>query len=134
MRVERHAQGKFYTIQCPEGTRIERRSEEPAEGEAVSHEYLVVPSNGKEVRIPADPPELLPLLAESGKFGITLMGEPVPDMRLAGVSCPGCGESDVNWLQVEDGPETVHCDHCGADFTLPVPTTSPVPLSDVPGR
>ena len=92
MRVRHHAQGKFYTIECPEGTRIVRRSEQPADGEAVPHDHLVVPLNGKEVRIPADPPELLPLLAESGKFGITLVGEPVPDMRLAGVVCPGCGE------------------------------------------
>jgi hypothetical protein len=122
MRVRHHAQGKFYTIQCPEGTRIERRSEEPADGEAVSHEYLVVPSNGKEVRIPADPPELLPLLAESGKFGITLVGEPEPDVRLAGTSCPRCAETDVNWLQLREGSESAHCDRCGADFSLPVPT------------
>ena len=92
MRVRHHAQGKFYTIECPEGTRVVRRSEQPADGEAVPHDHLVVPLNGKEVRIPADPPELLPLLAESGKFGITLVGEPVPDMRLAGVVCPECGQ------------------------------------------
>ena len=74
------------------------------------------------------------MLAESGKFGITLVGEPVPDMRLAGVSCPGCGETDVNWLQVEDGSETVHCDRCGVDFALPMPSTTPVPISDGTGR
>ena len=62
--------------------------------------------NGKEIRIPADPPELLPLLAESGNFGVSLVGEPEPDVRLAGVSCPGCGEADdVTWLQLADGSE-----------------------------
>ena len=63
-----------------------------------------------------------------------LTGEPEPDMRLAGVSAPVCGESDVNWLQVQEGSDTVHCDHCGADFTLPVPITTPVPISDGSGR
>ena len=126
MRVRHHAQGKFYTIECPEGTRVVRRSEQPADGEAVPHDHLVVPLNGKEVRIPADPPELLPLLAESGNFGITLVGEPVPDMRLAGVVCPECGETDVNWLQLREGSESVHCDRCGADFALPVPTVGHV--------
>src|SRR4051812_16329292 len=100
MRLKHHAQGKFYTIECPVGTRIERHSDLAADGEAVPHDHLVLPINGKEVRIPADPPELLPLLAETGKFGITLIREPVPEIRLAGTSCPGCGESDVNWLQV----------------------------------
>jgi transcription elongation factor Elf1 len=57
-------------------------------------------------------------------------GEPEPDMRLAGVSCPGCGESDVNWLQVQEGSDSIHCDHCGADFTLPVPIATLVPISD----
>ncbi len=122
MRVRHHAQGKFYTIECPEGTRIDRHSEQPVDGEAVPHDHLVVPLNGKEVRIPADPPELLPLLAESGKFGVALVGEPVPDVRLAGVVCPECSETDVNWLQMREGSESAHCDRCGADFALPVPT------------
>ena len=52
------------------------------------HDHLVVPLNGKEIRIPADPPELLPLLAESGNFGVSLVGEPEPDVRLEGVVMP----------------------------------------------
>jgi hypothetical protein len=134
MRVKHHAQGKFYTIECPEGTRLVRHSEPSADGEAVPHDHLVVPLNGKQVRIPADPPELLPLLAESGNFGITVVGEPEPDVRLEGATCPDCGETDSNWLQVEDGSETVHCDSCGADFALPVPIATPIPISDRPGR
>src|SRR3954452_6524733 len=110
MRVRHHAQGKFYTIDCPQGTRIVRLSDRPAGGEAVLHDHLIVPLNGKEVRIPASPPELLPLLAESGHFGVSLVGEPEADERLAGVSCPGCGERDVNWLRVEDGSESARCD------------------------
>jgi hypothetical protein len=71
MRVKHHAQGKFYVIECPEGTRLVRRT---SGGEAVPCDYLIVPLNGKDVRIPADSPELLPMLAESGNFGITLVG------------------------------------------------------------
>src|SRR5215210_5644652 len=107
MRVRHHAQGKFYTIECPEGTRIERRSEEPVDGEAVLHDHLVVPLNGKEVRIPADPPELLPLLAETGNVGVTLVGEPEPDVSLAGVICPECGEADATWLQLGSDSEAI---------------------------
>ena len=46
MRVKHQAQGKFYTIECPEGTRLVRRPQQPA------NDHLVVPLNGKEVRIP----------------------------------------------------------------------------------
>jgi hypothetical protein len=129
MRVKHYAQGKIFTIECPEGTRIVRRSEQPAEGGAVQHDDLVVPLNGREIRIPAEPPELLPMLADSGNFGVSLVGEPEPDVRLAGVSCPGRGESDVNWLQDRDGSEVVHCDYCGVDFDLPVPTITQVTTS-----
>jgi Zn ribbon nucleic-acid-binding protein len=134
MRVKHYANGKFYTIDCPEGTRVVRRSEQPADGGAVLHDHLLVPLNAKHVRIPADPPDLLPLLAESGNFVVTLVGEPEPDERLAGASCPGCGENDVNWLQVQDSSETVHCDYCGADFALPVPTVAQVSTSHRAGR
>ena len=126
MRVKHYAQGKFYVIQCPEGTRVVHCSDLSADGEAVPHDHLVVPLNGKEVRIPADPPELLPLLAETGKFGIALIEEPVPDMRLAGLSCPGCAEKDVTWLQLGAESEAVHCDRCGAEFALPVTAVFPV--------
>src|SRR4051794_30663725 len=98
MRVKHYAQGKFYTIECPVGTKVVRRFGKPTDGEVAFHDHLIVPLNGKEVRIPANPPELLPLLAESGNFGVTLVGEPEPEVRLAGLSCPECGEDDVNWL------------------------------------
>ena len=39
---------------------------------------------------------------------------------------------DVNWLQVEDGSETVHCDHCGADFTLPGAAAAPARSQTAP--
>ena len=117
MQVKHHAQGKFYVIECPEGTRLVRRSEDPA---AEPCDHLVVPLNGEEVRIPADPPELLPLLAESGNFGISPVGEPVPDVNLAGVVCPKCGEDDVNWLQLMDNQKAVHCDRCGTEFGVAV--------------
>lgn len=96
MRVRHYSQGKFYEIDCPEGTRLVRRSERPTDGETTLHDLLVVPLKGKEVRIPSDPPELLPMLAESGNFGLALVGEPEPDLRLSGVACPNCGEVDVN--------------------------------------
>ena len=121
MRLKCHAQGKFYTIQCPEGTEVVRRSG--------SDDYLIVPLNGKAIRIPADPPELLPLLAETGNFGVSLVGEPVPEMSLAGVSCPECGESDVAWLQLDHGTESVHCDRCGTDYELTIGDIKPVPAS-----
>jgi ribosomal protein S27E len=126
MRVKHYAQGKFYTIECPEGTRVVRRTERPADGEAVPHDHLIVPLNGKEIRISADPPELLPMLAETGNFGVTLVGDLVPEGRLAGVACPKCGETDVTWLQLGDASETVHCDDCGADFALPVRPITPL--------
>jgi ribosomal protein S27E len=128
MRIKCHAQGKFYTIQCPQGTRMVRGKDRPG-GKVAEHDHLIVPLNGKEVRIPADPPELLPLLAESGNFGVSLVGEPEPDARLVGASCPGCGETDVNWLQLRESSETVHCDRCGADFVLVVPIPAPIRVS-----
>jgi hypothetical protein len=85
---------------------------------ADSHDILVVPFRGQEIAIPTDPPELLPLLAESGRCGLSLVGEPVPDVNLAGVICPDCNEDDVSWLSVEDGSQIAHCDYCGSDFGL----------------
>lgn len=118
MRVGHYAQGKFYEIDCPEGTRVVRRREWPTDGETTLHDLLVVPLNGKEVRIPSDPPELLPMLAESGNFGISLVGLPEPDGSMVGVVCPECGRDDVTWLQLRDD-ETVRCDACGGEFALP---------------
>jgi hypothetical protein len=97
MRIRHHAQGKFYTIECPEGTRVVRRSDQPNDGPSAPHDLLIVPFNGEEIRIPANPPELLPLLAETGNFGVSLIGEPEPDMRLAGVSCPEYNAAEKGW-------------------------------------
>src|SRR4051794_14779201 len=113
MRIRHYAEGRFYTIDCPEGTEVVRL--------AGPDDHLVVPLRGQAIRIPADPPGLLPLLAESGNFGVSLAGEPVPDVWLAGSICPRCGEVDVAWLQVRDDPGTIHCDSCGAGFALTAP-------------
>lgn len=129
MRLRCHAKGKFYSIECREGTRLVRASD-ALDGEVAEHDHLIVPLNGKVIRIPAEPPELLPLLAETGSFGVTLVGEPEPDVRLEGVVCTGCGQSDVTWLQLWDDSEAIHCDHCGADFGLPIRPITPVPASD----
>lgn len=119
MWVRCHAQGKFYTILGPEGTRLVRGKGRPG-GKVAEHDHLIVPLRGKTIRIPTDPPELLPLLAESGNFGVLMVGEAEPDVSLADASCPCCSEADVNWLQLSDGTEFVHCDRCGADFALPM--------------
>lgn len=132
MRIKHYAEGKFHTIECPEGSRVVRRSELPADGGAIQTDALVVPLNGKEVRIPADPPGLLPMLAESGNFGVSLVGEPEPHLSLAGAICPGCGEADVSWLVVGDGAEAVHCDHCGADFVPGARPATHLPVSRIP--
>jgi hypothetical protein len=120
MLVRHHAQGKFYTIECPEGTRAVRRSG----GGPDLIDHLLVPLDGEMVRMPADPPELLPMLAETGNFGVRLAGDPVPDVWLAGAVCPGCGTGDVAWLQAEYPSGAVHCDYCGADFALPAEVES----------
>jgi hypothetical protein len=129
MRIKHYAQGKFYTIECPVGTRMVRRSDLPIEGQAGPHDILIVPLKGRVIRIPADPPGLLPLLAESGNFGVSLVGKPEADERMEGASCPGCGEADVTWLQLDDVSESAHCDRCGADFALPIRHVMPIPAS-----
>jgi hypothetical protein len=113
MRIKHFSKGKFYVIQCPRGTRVVRCWGHPG-----GQDHLVVPFEGRKIRIPADPPELLPLLAESGRCGLSLIGDSEPEMRLAGAACPNCGEDDANWLSVEDGSETAHCDRRGSDFGL----------------
>jgi uncharacterized metal-binding protein (TIGR02443 family) len=118
MRIKHFSKGKFYLIQCPQGSRVIRCSAQPALVEPDGHDLLMVPFQGREIRIPADPAELLPLLAESGRCGLSLIGDPEPGMILAGAACPNCGEDDVNWLSVEDDSDQVHCDRCGSDFGL----------------
>ena len=88
MRIRHHSKGKFHLIECPDGTRVVRPRRQ------VSQDHLVVPFEGEEITIPADLDELLPMLAESGLCDLTLVGEPVPDVYLAGVICPKCGEDD----------------------------------------
>ena len=117
MQVRVHSKGKFYLIRCPDGTRVVR-DVQPVSAAADSHDRLIVPFEGREIAIPADPPELLPLLAESGRFGISLVGEPMPDVNLVGAVCPNCNEDDVSWLSVDDESTIAHCDYCGSDFGL----------------
>jgi Zn ribbon nucleic-acid-binding protein len=119
MRIKHFSKGKFHLIQCPPGTRVIRCWEQPALVDAGGHDLLLVPFEGREIRIPADPSDLLPLLAESGLYGLSLIGGPEPAMTLVGATCPNCGEADVDWLSVEDGDEMAHCDRCGGDFGLP---------------
>src|SRR4051812_48359832 len=130
MRIRHFAQGKSYTIECPDGTRVVRNSTFRASGKPGPCDGIVVPFGGREIPIPADPPELLPLLAESGRCGLAMVGEPEPDVRLAGRSCPDCGEMDVSWLQLRDDSEAVHCDRCGAEFALPVPSDARATVVD----
>jgi hypothetical protein len=83
VRIRHFSKGRFYLIQCPRGTRVVR-----CWGHPEAHDLLVVPFEGREIRIPADPSELLPLLAESGRCGLLLIGDPEREMRLAGVPAP----------------------------------------------
>jgi hypothetical protein len=98
MRVRVHSKGRFYLIECPDGIRVVRCATQSVAGSTDSHDILVVPFKSEELEIPSDPPALLPLLAESGRCGLSLVGEPVPDVNLAGAVCPSCNEDDVNWL------------------------------------
>jgi hypothetical protein len=132
MRIKHFSKGKFYLIECPPGTRVIRCWGRSDMVEPVGHDLLMVPFEGREVRIPANPPELLPLLAESGLYGLSLIGGPEPAMMLAGAACPNCGEDDVDWLSVEDGSETAHCDRCGGDFGLPDESGSHASSSRLP--
>ncbi len=116
MLVKHHARGKFYLIACPEGSRVVRRSDQVACDGGPLPDLIVVPFEGGEVAIPADSPELLPLLAESGRCGLALVGEPRPDASLAEAACPWCGERDVDWLSAEDDAGRIRCERCGGGF------------------
>jgi hypothetical protein len=125
MRIKHFSKGKFYLIGCPPGTRVIRYWGPAALVDRGEHDLLVVPFEDREIRIPADPSELLPLLADSGRCGLSLISGPEPAMLLAGAVCPNCGEDDVGWLSVEDGDETAHCDRCGGYFGLEDRSDSP---------
>src|SRR4051794_13447320 len=112
MRIRHFSKGKWYEIECPEGSRVERGSDRPVPGGVPLADRLIVAWEGQEIPIPAEPEELLPLLAEAGRCGLVLCGEPEPGLVLTGVSCPGCGEGNVHWLAVEQGSQIVHCDAC----------------------
>jgi hypothetical protein len=118
MRVRVYSKGKFFLIECPDGTRVVRFAVDSGSDGADSHDRLLVPFDGRAIPIPADPPELLPLLADAGRFGLSVVGELVPDVNLAGAICPSCNEDDVSWLSVEDSSNVAHCDNCGCDFGL----------------
>jgi hypothetical protein len=117
MRIRFYSKGKFYLIECPGGTRVVR-AVRSVPAQADSHDRLIVPLDGRELAIPADPPKLLPLPAEGGHCGLALVGEPVPDVSLVGKACPTCDEDDVSWLSVEDGSNVAHSDNCGREFGL----------------
>ena len=57
MLVKYHAQGKFYLIACPEGSRITRRSERIDRCGGFLPDLILVPFRGKEIPVPADPAE-----------------------------------------------------------------------------
>jgi hypothetical protein len=116
MIVKHYAQGKYYLIACPNGSRLVHRSEQIAPDGHFLADLLVVPFGDKEIAIPVEPPGLLPLLAESGRCGLSLVGEPRPDMSLEGASCPSCGQSDVSWLSAAGDTGRIHCDSCGSSF------------------
>jgi ribosomal protein S27E len=116
MQIRHYSKGKFYLIECPEGTTVVRCLAPTVPGEAGSRDQLVVPFRGEAIVIPADPPDLLPLLAESGQCALSLVGEPTPNVNLAGVVCPNCDEEDVSWLSVDDDSRVAHCDYCGLEF------------------
>src|SRR5689334_15855710 len=100
MRIKHFSKGKFYLIKCPGSTRVIRCWGQPALLDPGEHDLLIVPFEGREIRIPADPSELLPMLAEAGLCGLSLIGGPEPAMRLAGAACSNCGEDDMDWLSV----------------------------------
>ena len=116
MFVNYYAGGKFYLISCPEESSIIRRSDAIVPGGRALPDLIIVPFGGRDIRIPTEPPELLPLLAETGRCGLSLVGEPRPDVYLEGAICPGCGESDVNWLCTEDDTGRIHCENCDGSF------------------
>ena len=118
MRIRVYSRGKFYLIECPDGTRVVRCAVHALSAESDSHDHQIVPFRGQELTILADPPELLPLLANAGQYGLSLVGEPVPDVNLAGAICPSCNEDDARWLSVEDDSNIAHCNNCGWDFGL----------------
>src|ERR1017187_8741110 len=66
MRIRHYSKGKFYLIECPDGTRVVR-AVQSSSAQAGSHDRLIVPFEGREIAIPADPLELMPLLAEAGR-------------------------------------------------------------------
>jgi hypothetical protein len=120
MLLKHHAQGKFYLIACPEASRLVLRSHRCDCHGNFLPDLIIVPHAGREIPIRADPPALLPLLAEAGQYGLSLVGPPRPDATLTGACCPRCGESDVAWLSIADGAGPIHCDSCGADFGPPI--------------
>ncbi len=92
MRIRHYSKGTFYLIECPDGSRVVGCAARPVPDSAESHDVLVVPFRGQELVIPSDPPELLPLLAEARRYGLALVGKPVPSADLVGAVCPSCKE------------------------------------------
>jgi hypothetical protein len=85
MRIKHFSKGKFDLIKCPKDTRVIRCWGLPASVDPGGHDLLMVPFEGREIRIPAGPSELL--LAEAGLYDLSLIGGPKPAIMLAGAVC-----------------------------------------------
>jgi hypothetical protein len=57
MHIRHYSKGKFYLIECPDGTRVVRPRGQSVTSGSVSHDHLVVLFGGQEITIPADPPQ-----------------------------------------------------------------------------
>lgn len=73
MLVRHFHEGSFWIIEVPDGTRIERLSHIPtASGDWLS-DVLFIPWDGVEVPVPAEPPGVLPLLANEAMYGLRVV-------------------------------------------------------------
>jgi predicted RNA-binding Zn-ribbon protein involved in translation (DUF1610 family) len=118
MQIRLYSKGKFYLIECPDDTTVVRCLAPSVRDGADSHDLVVVPFRGQAIAIPADPPELLPQLAESGRCGLSLVGDPVPDVHLTDAVCPNCHEEAVTRMSIYDSSRIARCDCCGYDLGL----------------
>jgi hypothetical protein len=88
MLVRHYAAGKWYSITCPEGSRVVRAAAaDDADGRA-GIDRLIVPRLGGPLTIPDEPAALLPMLAEWDR---------------AGKACPARGGAkSVEWPSSSD--------------------------------
>jgi hypothetical protein len=133
MRIKHYAWGKFYHVECPAGSTVVRRSDQVGVSGEFLPDVLLIRFKGREIPVPSEPAELLPLLAESGRFGLSLVGEPLPSPQLAGACCPRCGETDVEWLCLGTD-DVIRCESCGTLFEPQHGPAESVPSADGAGR